>query len=563
MQEMSGARFLAETFEGYGVTHVFFVPTILSATLAELEARTGITRIVTHGEKAAAYMADGYARATGKPGVCMAQAVGAANLAAGLRDGALGASPIIAITGGPYPHTRGRRTYQQWDDVPIFAALTKESVHVSSIKRLPDVIRQAFRVATTGRPGPVHVELEGHWGELDEQTASLDPLVEERFARAPAFRPEPEPQAVEEAARLLAEAERPVIVAGGGVRSSRAAAELLALAEAFSVPVVTSMNAKDTMPGDHPLNGGVVGLYSRNSANRIVLEADLVFFAGSPAASQVTFNWQVPRPGTAVIQLDIEPAELGRHYPNTVSILGDAKVTLQKLLEAAPTDSRDHHRGWIDRVAMIGAEWLKEWQPMFESDAVPVRPERLCRELTDVLPEDALLVADTGHAGMWTAGMVDLTKPGQSYIRAAGSLGWAFPASIGAKLAAPERPVLLFTGDGGLWYHIAELETAVRWRVGLVVIVNDNRSLNQEIGVYQKAYGGELRGRHAELWQFQEVDLAAVAEAMGATGLRVTKPNEISTTLTRAIEHAQTSRLPVVVDVLTEISALAPMPNIA
>jgi acetolactate synthase I/II/III large subunit len=563
MKEITGAQFLAETFEGYGVTHVFLVPTILSETLAEIERRTGIARIITHGEKAAAYMADGYARATGKPGICMAQAVGAANLAVGLRDAALAASPMIAVTGGPSARTRGRRTYQQSDDLPIFAPLTKESVQVSSVERLPDVIRQAFRTATTGRPGPVHVELEGHFGELDEQSGSLEVLVEDRFARVPAFRPEPEPQAVAEAARLLAQAERPVIVAGGGVRSSGAAAELLALAEALAVPVVTSMNAKDTMPGDHPLNGGVVGLYSRNSANRIVLGADLVFFVGSPAASQVTFNWQLPKAGTPVIQLDIEPAELGRHYPNTVSILGDAKVTLQKLLEAAPTDSNDRRREWTDQVAVLGAEWLEEWRPLLESDAVPLRPERLCRELTGLLPEDAILVVDTGHAGMWTAGMVDLNKQGQRYIRAGGSLGWALPASIGVKLAAPEKPVILFTGDGGLWYHIAELETAVRWRVGLVAIVNDNHSLNQEIGVYQKAYGGELHGRHAELWQFQDVDLAAVAESMGAIGLRVTKPDEISETLTRAIEHAHTSRLPVVVDVATDISALAPMPNIS
>jgi acetolactate synthase-1/2/3 large subunit len=562
MAEMTGAECLAEMFEGYGVTHVFFVPTILSQTLVEMEKRTGIARIVTHGEKAAAYMADGYARATGRPGICMAQGVGAANLAVGLRDAALAASPVIAITGGPTAATRGRRTYQQSDDLSLFAPLTKESVQVSSVERLPDVFRQAFRSATTGRPGPVHVELDGHFGQLDEEVGSLDVVVEERFAQVPAFRPEPEPGAVVAALELLARAERPVIVAGGGVRSSRATAELVALAEALAIPVVTSMNAKDTMPGSHPLNGGVVGLYSRNSANRIVVEADLVFFVGSAAGSQVTLNWQLPGIGIPVIQLDVEPAELGRHYPNAVSILGDARVTLQHLVDAAPTVSTRHRHNWIDRVTALGDEWIAEWRPFAESDAVPVRPERLCRELTNILPDDAVVVVDTGHAGMWTAGMVDLNGSNQSYLRAAGSLGWGLPASIGAKLAVPDRPVVLFTGDGGLWYHIAELESAVRWGVGVVAVVNDNHSLSQEISVYEKAYGGDLHGRHSELWQFEDVDLAAVAESIGAIGLRVTKPDEISGTLMRAITQANTLRRPVVVDVVTEMSALAPLPDI-
>ena len=163
-----------------------------------------------------------------------------------------------------------------------------------------------------------------------------------------------------------------------------------------------------------------------------------------------------------------------------MSLLGDAKVALRTLVDAAPADARDQHGDWIARVRGINAEWLAKWRPLLESDAVPLRPERLCHELTTFLPEECALVVDTGHAGMWTAAMVDLAKPGQSYIRAAGSLGWGLPASIGVKLAVGHRPVVLFTGDGGLWYHIAELETAVRWRVGVVIVVNDNSSLNQE-----------------------------------------------------------------------------------
>jgi acetolactate synthase I/II/III large subunit len=557
--EITGARCLAETLDGYGVTHAFLVPAIATSTMAELERRTDIARVVTHGEKAAAYMADGYARATGRPGVCFAQAVGAANLAAGLRDAWLAASPVIAITGGPYDQTRGRHTYQQADDQPLFAPLTKLTERVPTASRLPDLLRQAFRVATTGRPGPVHLELKGHLGELDEETGELPILVEERFTRTPAFRPAPEPDALDDAARLLATAERPVIVAGGGVRASGAASELVALAELLSAPVVTSMDAKDTIPGDHPLNCGVMGLYSRPSANRVVLEADLVFFAGSAMGSQTTFNWQLPRPGTAVIQLDVDPEQLGRHVPGVVLLLGDAKVTLALLRDRAAVLGVAERQAWRDRVAAINAQWRDEYEPRLRSDAVPLRPERLCSELSSALPDDALLVADTGHAGMWTAHMVDLTRPGQGYIRAAGSLGWAFPAGIGAKLAAPDRPVVVFTGDGGLWYHVAELETAMRHRAGVVVIVNDNHALNQEIGPVTKAYGGELEGRHGELWQFLPVDLTRLAEAVGVRALRVTEPQELSHVLTTALGEAESSQLPVVVDAVTEQTATAPL----
>jgi acetolactate synthase-1/2/3 large subunit len=555
-QATTAARCLAETLDGYGVTHLFLVPAIVTATLAEAEGRTEMARVVTHGEKAAAYMADGYARATSKPGVCLAQAVGGANLAAGLRDAWLAGSPVIALTGGPYDHTRGRHTYQQAPDQQMFAALTKFSELVTSADRLPDLVRQAFRVATTGRPGPVHLELKGHLGELEEESAELPVLVEGRFARVPPFRPAPEPEAVAEAARLLAEAERPLIVAGGGVRASGAGNELVELAERLAAPVVTSMDAKDTIVGDHPLNCGVVGLYSRKSANRVALEADLVFFAGSAMGSQTTFNWRLPRAGTPVIQLDIDPEQLGRHRSDVVPLHGDAKVALALLRDRVPAGRRGD---WLDRVAAINAEWGDEYGPALASDAVPLRPERLCAELTEALPGDALLVADTGHAGMWTAHMVDLRRPGQGYIRAAGSLGWAFPAGIGAKLAAPERPVVVFTGDGGLWYHVAELETAVRRRAAVVVVVNDNHALNQEIGPVAQAYGGELRGRHDELWHFGDADLARVAEAAGAKALRVTKPREVRGALMTALEQAEASRLPVVVDVVTDRAATAPL----
>src|SRR5712692_8580559 len=234
-RKMSGAECLADMLKGYGVTHVFHVPAVLRKTMAVMEGRTDIKRLHVHGEKAAAYMADGYARASGKPGVCMAQVIGALNLAAGLRDAYLAHSPVIAMTGGRDPNTKFRKVYQEVDDVPAFEPVTKFNATVDDVARFPDMVRQAFRVATSGTPGPVHLQFRGNEGQVDAEEADMEPLIEQQFARVPPFRPEPDEKSVRSALRILQDAERPVIVAGGGVRASGAAAELVALAEALQI----------------------------------------------------------------------------------------------------------------------------------------------------------------------------------------------------------------------------------------------------------------------------------------------------------------------------------------
>lgn len=436
MPLMTGSRYFAEAMRAYEVTHVFLVPTILTPALAEMEGM-GITRVTTHGEKSAVYMADGYARVSGKPGIAMSQAIGAANLAAGLRDPFLACSPVIAISAGRFPQTKHRHVYQEIDDFPLFTPLTKFSAQVELPERLPDLLRQAFRSATSGCPGPVYLQVAGNFGQAIEGQADLDGVFEPQFARYPAVRPLAEPQRVRDAAAVLARAERPVLVAGGGVRSSGAQAEVVQLAEKLSIPVATSLNAKGTIRENHPLSVGVVGLYSRDCANQVVAEADLVFFLGSHTGSQVTNSWQVPCRGTRVMQLDIDPQELGRNYPNVVSLCGDARAVLTQLLDAV--EPRPGIRPWLDRVARLVADWRQKVQPLRNSEAMPLRPERICKEIEAWLPTDAVLVSDTGHAGIWSGTHIELHHPTQSYIRAAGSLGWGLPAALGAKCAAPRR----------------------------------------------------------------------------------------------------------------------------
>ena len=551
MPTITGSRFFAQAMQAYGVTHIFFVPTMLLPALAEMEDMN-IRRVMTHGEKAAAYMADGYARASRRPGICMAQNVGAANLAAGLRDAYMACSPVIAITGGPDSESRYRYLYQEVEDFSMFDPVTKFNARIDKLSRLPDLLREAFRVATAGAPGPVHLEMRGSHGQVIEEEGDLDLILEEEYKQYPAFRPEPEMERIREAAAALTKAQRPVIVAGGGVTSSQAQQEVVQLAEMLSIPVATSLNGKGTISDDHPLSVGVAGTYSRWCANRAVAEADLVFFIGSHTGSQVTNNWKIPRAGTPVIQMDISPADLGRNYPNVVSLLGDAKVTLRRLIDALkPMEPRT---GWVRWVQQLVSEWRNEVAPLRDSNAVPMRPERICKEITEFLPSNAVVVSDTGHSGIWTGAMIDLKKPGQRYIRCAGSLGWAFPASLGIKCALPDTPVLCFTGDGGFYYHLAELETAARFGINAVIVVNDNRSLNQETRLFDAAYGGQQRGRAREMWVFEDIDLAKVAEAMGCFSVRVEQPSDLKP----ALERAFASGKPAVIDAVSDIKALAP-----
>jgi len=556
MPKTTGARYFAEVIRGYGITHAFFVPTILMDALAEMDA-LGIQKILTHGEKAAAYMADGYARALNRPGLCMAQQIGASNLAAGLRDGYMAGAPVIAITGGPAAPGRYRHAYQEVEDFAQFDAVTKLNLQLDDVSRLPDLMRQLFRAVSTGVPAPVHLRLGGSHGQGIECEADLPaPVIEKEYAAVPAHRPQPETERVRAALAVLGKAQRPIIVAGGGVTSSGAQAELTQLAEKLQIPVATSLNAKGAILDTHPLAVGVVGSYSRECANRAVSEADLVLFVGSHTGGQVTANWKIPAPGTAVIQIDIDPLELGRNYPNAASVPGDAKAVLVQMIALATGPSADA-AAWVARVQSLVADWRASVDAHCRSDASPMRPERICREITEALPADGVVVSDTGHSGMWTGQLIEMRHATQRYIRCAGSLGWGLPGAMGVKCALPDRPVVLFSGDGGFYYHIAELETAARHGINLVMVVNDNSSLNQEIPLVGTAYRDKRGDRYKpdELWRFQKkANLAKVAEAMGCVAFRVETPEALKDVLPRAMALNR----PVVIDAVSDDTALAP-----
>lgn len=385
----------------------------------------------------------------------------------------------------------------------------------------------------------------------------MEALVEDAFSHVSPYRPEPSAESLQAALAAIEAAERPVIVAGGGVRASGAQREVVELAERLNIPVATSLNGKDTIPGTHPLSVGVVGTYSRESANRIVAQADLVIYIGSSTGGMVTHFWQVPPIGTPVVQIDIEPEELGRNYPLRAAVHADAKVAVSRMLAATNAESAGKRKAWVETAAAADRAWREKFDELLTSDAAPMRPERICKELSDHLPDDAIVVADTGHTGMWMGGMFDLRSPNQSYMRSAGHLGWAFPAALGAKCGVPDRPVFCFTGDAGFWYHIGDVETAARWGINTVTLVNNNRSGNQSKRGFDRVYGGEQTEEALRLWQFTEVNFARIAEEMGAVGIRIEKPGDLAGGIQQAFEAAKTK--PVILEVTSDLEALAPL----
>lgn len=544
MSKISGARFIAETLTGYGVSHIFYVEAILRRTLVELE-KLGVKRILTHSEKAAAYMADGYARVSRKPGVCMAQSVGAANLAAGLQDAYLGFSPVIALTGRKSSFYQYRNAYQEILHNIMYDPVTKYNVRIETSPQLHQALKQAFREATTGSPRPVHLDLPGFQGaDLEGEEVDAEVIVEADFIRAPSLRSVPKGESLENAARLLQQSERPVLVAGKGAILSSAGPEIDTLSQMLSLPVATSPDGKGIIPDDADLCVGVAGAYGRSCASQVVSEADLVLYVGSGVGDQLTHDWTIPHPGTPIIQIDINPAELGKNYPNTLGIEGDAKSVLVELIEVEQAvTSRD---AWIRRVRDLVDEWENGIKALLSSDSDPVHPARLCQDLTQILPENVVLFSDTGYSAMWTGKLISLKNSKQSFHRAAGSLGWAFPASLGAKCADAERPVICFTGDGGFWYHMSELETALRWDINTVTVVNNNSGLLQGLKGINQAYG-EDQGHRDHMYKFKDVSFAQIAQDIGCLGIRV----EHSKDIIDALKEALAANRPVVVDVVT------------
>jgi acetolactate synthase-1/2/3 large subunit len=545
---MKGNQFLAEVVRRSGAKAVFFVPTFLYPTLVEL-AEDPVKRVLCHSEKAAGYMADGYAQASGKPTMVIAQGgPGATNLYAGLVDAWQSHTPLLAVTPVlPSSRYQGNSYQEAYVD---FRPVTKYDAEVRSIDRMAEFFGKAYREMTTGAPRPVHLCLDGalEAGEAEFDFRFLDP----RYFSYPAFRPRAEEDLVEQAVRELAEAERPVMVCGRGAVASGAWKEVTALAEHLALPVATTLGGKGSIDDRHPLSLGVTGSYRRPSTDPVIAEADVVLYVGSHHGGATTNMRRLPAPGTRAIHVDINPAQPGANYPNVLPLIGDARTVLRQMREAAGSAERGVHAVWVAKAQAHLRTWRESEREHMEGNRTPIRPEQLAVELVKACPDDTLYVTDTGYVGTWAGVFMDLPA-GRNFLHCEGSLGWAFPAAIGAKAAVPDRPVVAFTGDGGFFYHLSELETAVRNGIPVITVVLNNQAMAFQTHLLRTFWSGSP-GLDT-LSEFKETRFADIAQAMGAWGVRVTDPRDVG----RAVREAMDANVPAVIDVIIDQAAAAPV----
>jgi acetolactate synthase-1/2/3 large subunit len=552
-QKMTAARLIAQTLKAYGITHVFYIDAIIRRVMPEIEL-AGITRVLGHSEKGMVYMADGYARVSGRPAFCMAQSVGAANLAAGLQDAYLGHAPVVALTGRHVAQNQYRNAYQEVDHGPLFAPVTKFSGRIETAAQISHLLRMAFREATTGTPRPAHLEIAGLNGDaLTSEEGDFDVVFDPAHTRYPAFRPLPDPEAIAQAAERIKHARQPVIVADRGTVIAGALEAVLDLAQRIGAAVVATPDGKSPLLETHAQFRGILGLYGQTCANQTMDKADLAIYAGSNTSDHATAHWKMPHAQCPVIQIDIDPSEIGRNFAGVTGIQADVRAACAALAQAAAPAARPE---WLALTQAYAGAWRAEVEPRCASDQVPMRPERICRELGEALPSDAIVFSDTGNSALLTGTFLPLRHPGQRYFRAAGSLGWAFPAALGGKCAAPDKPVICFTGDGGFYYHLSELETARRRGIKTITIVNNNSGLLQGLPALTRAYGGYDDARKSECFQFRDMDFARLAAGFDCFGATVEQPRDFA----RAFAAALASDLPAVIDVKTDRLTAIPMP---
>ncbi len=544
-----GGALLAGLLAEHGVRHVFGVPGGQTLALydAILDHQPALRHVLVRDERSAAYAADAYARITGRAGVCDATVgPGAAKLPSGLGE-ALGASvPVVALVSELparlAPHRYRSAASQALDQAALLAPVTKWQATVPDAATMPALVRQAFREATTGRPGPVALFLpQDVLDSPAKQIARLEGSA--RFGSFPAFRPAADPEDIAAAVAVLQGAQRPFVLAGGGVLHSGAGAELAALAEYLSAAVGTTLSGKGAVAEDHPLAVGVTGSMGTAAAAAALAEADVVLLVGTKAGSGATFDWTLPHDGQAIVQLDVDPAELGRAFPLAAAVLADARSGLRSLLAALgrPGD----RTGWRARVAELTAAWRAERDAERASDAVPIAPQRVLAEIEAVLSGEDILICDASLASGWGGVYLEQRQAGRRVLcpRGQAGLGYALPAAIGVATAEPAQRTVVLTGDGALGYAVGELATVAELGLPVTVIVLNNRSLGW-IRWYRRIHFG--RGWEDD--DFADVTFAEVAKGFGLGGRRVTDPADLAA----ALRDAGGLPGPALIDVVTE-----------
>lgn len=543
---MTGGEALTRALLAHGAGPVFGMGGFQLLPFYDAARRLGLNHHLINDERCGTFAADAYAKVSGRVGLVDATlGPGATNLVTGLVEALNAGSPIVAIVGDTHRDHSWKNMTQETHQAEILRPAAKEVIRVESVQRIPELVRRAFAVATSGRPGPVVLivpEDVAHGMEgFDEEDFRCDP----RYEAAPALRCRPEAAAMAEAVALLAAAERPLVLAGGGVHISQAAEELQALAEAADIPVAHTMSGKGAIACTSPLSAGLFGRYDR-IANGLIEESDCLLVVGCKLGEIATKRYTVPTPGKRVIHLDCVAEEIGRTYRPELPLWGDAREGLRDL--RAGLDGRAAPAGreaWCATVVSRMGEWRAMANARLTSDEVPVSMGRMIGELNNLLPADAILIADGGFAAHWGGLLYDSKRPGRGFVpdRGFASIGYGVPGAIGACLAAPERPVFAITGDGGFNMVLGEIETARRMGLAPTIMVVNNAASGYVKALQHLMYG-EGNYQSSDL---AETDYARVAEAMGCRGIRVETPDALADAIRSGL--AETGR-PTVLDVV-------------
>ncbi|AMJ61570.1 acetolactate synthase catalytic subunit [Bosea sp. PAMC 26642] len=554
---LNGAHVMAAALRRHGVEIVFGQS--IPAALFLVAPSYGIRQIGYRTENAGAVMADAYARVSGKVAVVTAQNGPAATLlVAGLAEAYKASVPIVAIVQDVPRAFADKNAFQELDHLDLFKGVAKWIRRLSDVDRIDDYIDMAFTAAASGRCGPAVLIVPIDLFQDQARTATGSRVAS--LGSFPLDRCAPDPARVREAAEWLAKAERPLIIAGGGVHVSGAAAALAELQDMSGIPVATTVMGKGAVSEEHPLSVGVVGYFMADRSRtkhlrEMVTGADVILLIGNRTNQNGTDSWSLYPAGARYIHLDIDGQEIGRNY-EALRLLGDARLGIEALIDALQSGDLSKRRAARDGVEKgIAAGRFagrRDADTQERSDASPVRPERLMRDLDGVLPEDAIVVSDASYSSIWIANFLTSRRPGMRFItpRGLAGLGWGLPYALGAKCARPDATVFALVGDGGFAHVWSELETARRMNLNVVVTV-----LNNSILGYEKHAEKVIFNDYSDACDFMPVDHAAIARATGCVGVRIEQAADFLPALKEAFARPNTT----VIDAITAEDAYPPI----
>lgn len=530
--EMTGGEALVRMIQAFNGGAMFGMGGFQLLPFYDAARRLGLAHHLINDERAAIFIADAYAKVSGRVGLCDATlGPGATNLVTGLVESLNAGSPLVVIVGDSHRDHSWKNMTQESRQIEILRPACKELIRIENVARIPELMRRAFRVATSGRPGPVVVDVPE---DICHATYGFDPSQfhgDPACEAAPSLRCVPDTVSLATAAEMIADARAPIMLAGGGVHISGAAEELTEFARALNLPVAHTMTGKGAIPCIDPLSAGLFGRYDR-IANTLIADSDLIIVLGCKLGEIATKRFTVPPAGKRIIHIDNVAEEFGRTAEPELCLWGDARETiveLHHLLEPEAPEIRARQQGYADAVAARMAEWRVGALPRLTTDEVPVSMGRLLGELNKIMPADAILVADGGFAAHWGGLLFDTKQAGRYFVpdRGFASIGYGLPGAIGAALAGAGRKVVSLTGDGGFNMMLGELETARRLNLSFTIVIVNNAASGYVKALQHLMYGPGAY--HAS--DLAETNYARIAEAMGCRGIRVEDPSMLAAAL--------------------------------